>query len=111
MRFKSVEERYWFHLRGERRMLEGFVEAERDAAENLLLAYKLKKQEVPDDIYRAVCFFMNAEFKTKPKALVALYFADQQLIAELPEVSGERALDLLCYRYQVYGAVLVEGGY
>jgi hypothetical protein len=111
MRFKSVEERYWYHLRKEREMLDDFTGTERDAAETLLLSYKLQKRDVPDDIYRAVCFFMNAEYKTKPKALVELYFADQKLIAELREASKERALDLLCYRYQVYGAILLQEGY
>jgi hypothetical protein len=111
MRFKSVEERYRFLLRREEKMLDDFVAGEQDAADNLLQVYKLKKQDAPDDIYRALCFFTNAEYKTKPKALVALYLADQRLIAELPEAAKERAFDLLCYRYQMYGTILLQEGY
>jgi hypothetical protein len=111
MRSKSAEERYRRLLQKQQDMLDGFVEEERTAAELLLYLFKKRGRDMPDDMYRAVCFFTNNEYKAKQKALVLLYETGRRLDKETGTVAKERAADLLCYRYQVYGAALLQGGY
>jgi hypothetical protein len=75
------------------------------------LWYKAKKQEIPDDEYRAVAFFKNREYIMKSGSLTLLYSMYRRLMAELPEPTRETAFDLLAFRYKVYTATLDKGGY
>jgi hypothetical protein len=72
--------------------------------------YRHKKQEMPDDEYRACAFFQNKEFLRKPASLTLLYSVYLRCLKELPEVTKEQAFDLLRFRYRMYAATLEKGG-
>jgi hypothetical protein len=108
---KTTEERYRENLRHEQKNLEEFAAYEIEWAEDLLLWYRAKKTEIPDDEYRAAAFFINREFCHKPGSLTLLFSMYKRLIAELPEPTRETAFDLIAFRYRIYAKTLEKGGY
>jgi hypothetical protein len=108
---KTPEERYKENLRKQQKILEEFTAHEREWADELLLWYRIRKQEIPEDDYRAVAFFKNREYLKKPGSLTLLYEMYLRCVRELPEYTKELAFDLLAYRYKVYAITLQKGGY
>jgi len=111
MRRRTPEDRYKDNIRKQQRILEEFAVHEIEWAEHLLMWYKLKQKEIPDDEYRAVAFFTNKEYLRKPGSLTLLYAMYQRCCNELPEVDKEQAFDLLRFRFKMYAATLDKGGY
>ncbi|GHT52225.1 hypothetical protein FACS1894106_0490 [Spirochaetia bacterium] len=111
MRSRDPGTRYYELMRHERRTLEEFAAHEIEWADTLLTYYRIRKQEIPDDEYRAVVYFRNREFLRKPGSLTLLYQMFRRMMAELPEPTKETAFDLLGYRFMVYARTLQEGGY
>jgi hypothetical protein len=108
---RTSEERYLENIRKQQTILEEFAAHEIEWADDLLLWYRAKKLEIPDDEYRAVAFFKNREYLMKPGSLTLLYSMYQRMNLELPEVTKENAFYLLAYRYKVYAKALEKGGY
>jgi hypothetical protein len=108
---RSAEERYRDNLRKQRKILEEFAAHETEWADDLLLWYRAKKQEMPDGEYRAVAFFKNQEYLRKPGSLTLLYSLYERMTQELPPPTKEIAFDLLAYRYHVYAIALEKGGF
>ena len=108
---KTPEERYTENVRKQRKILEEFAAHEIEYADDLLLWYKIKKLEIPDDEYRAVAFFKNREYARKPGSLTLVYEMFLRCMRELPEYTREIAFDLLAYRFKMYAEVLNAGGY
>jgi hypothetical protein len=111
MRRRTPEERYTYNIRKQKKTLEEFAEQEIEWAEHLILWYRINKQDMPDDEYRACVFFMNKEFLRKPGSLTLLYEMFLRCIRELPEVTKEIAFDILAFRFRMYAEVLKKGGY
>ena len=111
MRRRTAEERYKYNVRKQQKTLEEFAAYEIEWAGDLIRWYGLRKQEIPDDVYRACAFFINREYFEKPGSLTLLYATCEQCRRELPEVTRENAFDILCFRYKMYAAVLRTGGY
>jgi hypothetical protein len=93
------------------KILEEFAAHEIEWADDLLLWYRAKKREIPDDEYRAVVFFKNREYLRKPGSLTLLYSMHQRMLRELPPATREIAFDLVAYRYHVYAVTLEKGGF
>ena len=110
-RRRTVEERYRENIRKQQRKLEDFAAHEIEWANDLLLWYRLKKQEIPDDEYRACAFFINKEFSHKPGALTLLYEMYHRCHKELPQVTKENAFDILCFQFKMYAKTLEKGGF
>jgi hypothetical protein len=108
---KTPEERYKDNIRKQQQTLEEFASHEIEWADDLLMWYRVKKMEIPDNEYRAAAFFKNREYLSKPGSLTLLYEMYLRCIRELPEPTKEIAFDLLAYRYQVYARALEKGGY
>ena len=111
MKRKTPEERYADKIRKQQKTLEDYAAHEIQWADDLLLWYKARKQEMPDDEYRAYAFFQNREYLMKPGSLTLLYQTYVQCCEELPEPTKETAFDLLSYRFELYARVLKTGGY
>ena len=111
MRRRTPEERYNYNVRKQQRTLEKFAEHEIEWAEDLIRWYGLKKEDMPDDEYRACAFFINREYTKKPGSLSLMYSVYEKCWHELPEVTRENAFDILCFRYKMYAATLKTGGY
>jgi hypothetical protein len=99
MRRRDPETRYKENIRKQQKTLEEFAEHEFEWAGDLMYWYRLKKQEIPDDEYRAAAFFINNEYLHKPGSLTLLYEVFLRCINELPEPAKETAFDMLAYRY------------
>lgn len=110
-RRRTVEERYNYNIRKQQRILEEFAEYEFEWSGDLMLWYRIKKEEMPDDEYRACAFFQNREYKNKPGSLTLLYQMYVRCNKELPEVSKENAFDILRFKYKMYAKVLETGGF
>jgi hypothetical protein len=110
-RRRTPEERYRENIRKQQRILEEFAAHEIEWTDDLLLWYRIKKLDMPDDEYRAVAFFKNREYLMKPGSLTLLYTVYRRMAGELPPVTKENAFDLLRYRYRVYGVTLDRGGF
>ena len=108
---RTPEERYRENIRKQQKILEEFAGHEIEWAEDLLLWYRLNKQEIPDDEYRAVSFFLNREYQKKPGSLTLLYMMYLRCLEELPEPTKELAFDILAYRYKMYAVTLAKGGF
>jgi hypothetical protein len=108
---KNLETKYLEKTLRQREELENFAKHETEWAEDLLLWYRIRKEEIHDDEYRAVAFFKNREYLKKPGSLTLCYLAYQDMMRELPPSTKETACYLLAYRYKVYCAVLEIGGY
>ena len=111
MRRRTPEERYKDNVRKQQKTLEEFAVHEIEWAEDLMRWYGIKKQDMPDDEYRACAFFMNREYLKKPGSLSLMYSVYEKCWRELPEVTRENAFDILCFRYRMYAATLKTGGY
>jgi hypothetical protein len=111
MKRLSPEERYNFRIRKQEKTLEEFAEHEFEWAEDLMTWYGYKKQDMPDDEYRAYAFFRNREHRNKPGSLSLLYEMYLRCLKELPDVTRENAFDILCFRFKMYAAVLRSGGF
>jgi hypothetical protein len=107
----SPEQRYLYSLRKQESALNDFVADEECNSESLLALYKQKRRVMPDDVYRACAFFINKEYLFKRGSLTLLYQTKEKLQREIKIITKENAVDVLCYRYQVYAAVLREGGF
>jgi hypothetical protein len=108
---KTPEERYKENIRKQQKTLEEFAASEIEWADDLLLWYRIKQREIPDDEYRAVAFFKNREYLMKPGSLALLYEMCRRCDRELPEFKKEIAFDLLAFRFKMYAEVLKTGGY
>jgi hypothetical protein len=111
MRRRDPETRYKDNVRKQQQILEEFASREIDRADDLLLWYRVKKRDMPDDQYRAVVFFKNREYLRKPGSLTLLYEMYLRCVRELPEYTKEIAFDLLAFRYRMYAEVLKTGGF
>jgi hypothetical protein len=111
MRFKNDEERWLYHTRKERKILEDFVREEKLMAMTVFDIYRQKHVEMPDDVYRGIAFFINEEWLKKPGSLCLLYETKQHILADMPAVEKETALDQTCYFFKVYCAALTKGGF
>jgi hypothetical protein len=111
MRRRTPEERYQYNVRKQQKILEDFADHETEWANDLIYWYRLKKQEMPDDEYRACAFFLNKEYLSKPGSLTLLYEMDLRCHRELPRVTKENAFDILCFQFKMYAKVLQTGGY
>ncbi|MDR1930407.1 MAG: hypothetical protein LBQ44_07230 [Treponema sp.] len=111
MKRRDPEARYRENIRREQKTLEEYAAHEIEYADDLLLWYKLKKREIPDDQYRAVSFFKNREYLLKPGSLTLLYSMYRRMAEELPPPTKETAFGWLAYRYRVYAMTLIKGGY
>jgi hypothetical protein len=107
----SPEQRYLYSLRKQREALEAFADDEEVNSGTLMALYKRKRRDMPDDVYRACAFFINREYLFKRGSLTLLYQAKEKLQKEIKIITKENAVDILCYRYQAYAAVLREGGF
>jgi hypothetical protein len=110
-RRRTVEERYHDNLHKQRKILEEFAEYEYEWSGDLLYWYKIRKEEIPDDEYRACAFFQNREYRNKPGLLTLLYQMYVRCNKELPDVTRETAFDILSFKYKMYAKVLDTGGY
>jgi hypothetical protein len=108
---RTPEERYKEKLRKQQRILEEFAAHEIEWADDLLLWYRVKKLDMPDDEYWAVTFFKNREYLKKPGSLTLLYEMYRRCDRELPEYRKEIAFDLLAFRFRMYAVTLSKGGY
>jgi hypothetical protein len=111
MRRRTVEDRYRANVRKQQRELENFVKHEEEWADHLMTLYKYRKQEVPDDEYRAVAFIKNKEYLKKRGALTLLYQMYNRCWNEMPQFTKEQAFDYLRFRFKMYAAVLTKGGF
>jgi hypothetical protein len=108
---RTPEERYKDNIRKQQQILEEFAAHEIEWADDLLMWYRIKKLDMPDDVYRAVAFFKNREYLRKPGSLTLLYEMYLRCIRELPEYQKEIAFDLLAFRFKMYAEVLKTGGF
>ena len=111
MKRKTLEEKYLLKMRKQQLILEEFAAHEIEWAGDLMLWYRCKKEEIPDDEYRACAFFTNKEYLRKPGSLTLLYEMFLRCYTELPETTKENAFDLLRFRYKAYAKVLITGGF
>jgi hypothetical protein len=108
---RTAEERYKENIRKQQQILEEFAAHEIEWADDLLLWYRIKKLDMPDEEYRAVTFFKNREYLKKPGSLTLLYEMYLRYCRELPAYTKETAFDLLAFRFKMYAEVLKTGGY
>jgi hypothetical protein len=108
---RTPEERYKDNIRKQQTILEEFAAHEIEWADDLLLWYRVKKLDMPDDEYRAVTFFKNRDYLHKPGSLTLLYEMYRRCMRELPEATRETAFDLLAYRFHAYAVTLEKGGF
>jgi hypothetical protein len=108
---KDPEERYRDNLRKQQKTLEDFAAHEIEWAGDLLLWYRVKHKEIPDDEYRGAAFFINREYRNKPGSLTLAYEMYLRCCKELPLSTRETAFELLAYRFKLYAEVLNSGGY
>jgi hypothetical protein len=107
----TPEERYQYSIRKQQKTLEEFAAHEIEWAGDLMLWYRTKKLEMPDDEYRACAFFQNKEYRNKPGSLTLLYEMYLRCLRELPQVTRENAFDLLRFQFKMYAKVLITGGF
>ena len=110
-RRRTPEERYKYNLRNQQKTLEEYAAHEIEWAGDLLYWYRIRKEEIPDDEYRACAFFLNREYLKKPGLLSLLYKTYNGCCDELTNVTRENAFDILRFRYRMYTQVLSLGGY
>jgi len=103
--------RYEYATRKQQKELEEYAAWECEWAEDFLNWCKCRNEDMGEEEYRAVAFFMNREFLRKPGSLTALYLMHKQLLKELPESTKESAFYQLAYRYKVYAEVLKKGNW
>jgi len=111
IRRRTPEDRYNLKIRKQEKILEEFAAHELEWANDLMLWYKIKNLDMPDDEYRACAFFQNREYKNKAGSLTLLYKVYVRCINELPKVTKENAFDLLRFQFKLYAKTLEKGGY
>ena len=111
MKRRTPEERYRDSIRKQQKILEDFAEYEYEWADYLMLWYRLKKLDMPDDEYRACAFFRNREYRNKTGSLTLLYQMYARCNKELPKVTKENAFDVLRFKYRMYAKVLEKGNF
>jgi hypothetical protein len=112
MKRRDLETRYKENVRKQQKILEDYAAHEIEWADDLLLWYRVKKRDMPDDEYRAAAFFKNREYLMKPGSLTLLYSMYKRVCKELrPLETKENGFDRLCYRFRVYAATLEKGGF
>ncbi len=111
MKRQTAEEKYLERVKKQRRRLEEFASHEIEAADDLIRWYQIRREDMPDDEYRACVFFKNKEYLRKPGSLTLLYLMFKRCLRELPPATRETAFDLLRYRYKVYTQVLTKEGF
>ena len=107
----TPEERYKYTLRKQQKILEEFAAHELEFSEDLLLWYRVRKEDMPDEVYRGCAFFVNKEYLRKPGSLTLLYETFMRCSKELPKATKENAFDLLTFRFLMYEKVLKARGY
>jgi hypothetical protein len=110
-RRRTPEDRYNLNVRRQQKTLEKFAAHELEWANDLILWYKAKKLDMPEDEYRACAFFINKEYRNKAGALTLLYEVNLRCLNEMPKVTRENAFDLLRYQYKIYAKALARGGF
>jgi hypothetical protein len=110
-RRRTPEDRYNLNVRKQQQSLEEFAEHEFEWSEYLLMWYRCRKEEMPDDVYRAYAFFQNREYKNKQGSLTLLYQTHIQCHKELPTITKENAFDILVYEFRMFAKVLETGGF
>jgi hypothetical protein len=108
---RTLAERYRDTIRKQQKTLEEFAAHEIEWAGDLMMWYRLRHEEMPDDEYRACAFFRNREYVNKPGSLTLTYQMYVRCCGELPKVTTETAFDLLRFRFRMYAQVLITGGY
>ena len=108
---RDPETRYNEKLHKQQQVLEEFAAHEIEFADDLLLWYRVRKEDMPDEVYRAICFFLNKEFLKKPGSLTLLYSVYQKCSLELPAATRENAFSLLSFRFKMYSVTLTKGGF
>ena len=108
---RTPEERYRYNLRNQQKTLEEYAAHEIEWAGDLLYWYRIRKEDIPDDEYRACAFFLNREYLKKPGSLSLMYKTYNRCCDELPDVTRENAFDILRFRYRMYAQVLKTGRY
>ena len=111
MRRLNAKERYLYNVRKQQATLEEFSAKEIEWANDLLLWYSIRNEEIPDDEYRACAFFINREFDYKPGSLTLLYEMYLRCLSEMPQITKENAFDILCYQFKMYAIALEKGNY
>jgi hypothetical protein len=111
MKKRDPETRYRENIRKQQRELEEYAAHEIEWANDLLLWYRARKEEIPDEEYRAAAFFINREYRDKRGALTSLYLMYQRCNMELPLPTRETMFYHLAYRFKVYAEALKQGGY
>ena len=111
MKRRTPEEKYRDSLLKQQTELEDFAEHEFEWAGYLLLYYRLKKKDMPDDEYRACAFFQNKEYFGKPGSLTMCFEMYKRCREETPVIPKEQGFNMLRYRFRMYAAVLMKGGY
>ena len=111
MKRPTPEERYRNSLQKQQKTLDDFSRHEREWAEDLILWYQARREEMPDDEYRGVAYFLNKEFEKKSGSLTMLYRLYSKMLGELPKPTKELAFDLLAFRFSKYGNALLKEGY
>ena len=111
MRRRTPEDRYKDNVRKQQKTLEEYAAHEIEWANDLMLWYRVKKIDMPDDEYRACAFFQNKEYLHKPGSLTLLYEMYLRFINELPKVTRENAFDLLRFQFKMYAKTLEKGGF
>jgi hypothetical protein len=91
MKRKTPEERYTENIHKQRKTLEEFAASEIGRNDDLLLWYRIRKEDIPDDQYRAMAFFKSRECLMKPGSLTLVYEMFLRCMRELPEYSKEIA--------------------
>jgi len=111
MRGRQLAERYYHNLRKQQAALEKFAAHETEWASDLISWYRARKEDMPDDEYRACAYFINKEYLSKPGSLTLCYEMHQRTLEEFPKFEKEFAFDLLRYRYKCYSYALQKGGF
>jgi len=110
-RRRTPEDRYNLNICKQDKILEDFAKHEMEWANDLIMWYKVKNIDMPDDVYRACAFFINREFRSKPNSLTLLYEVYLRCLNELPQVTKENAFDILRFQFKFYSKALEVGGY
>ena len=108
---KTSEQRYQENLNQQRIKINDFIAHETEWANDLMLWYRIKKIDMPDDEYRGCAYFINKEYFSKKGSVNFLYEANLKCEEDLPEETKENALDLMRYKYKMYAHVLSKGGF
>ena len=108
---RDAEQRYQDALNQQRTILDDFIFHETEWANDLMLWYRVKKIDMPEDEYRGCAYFINKEYVKKVGSINYLFEAHLKCLAELPDCTKETAFDLVRYKYKVYALVLSKGGF